>query len=232
MKKGYWSAIAIQLLLLVACCAFGDTNGTRTASPPRHVQVEFLRGSKSVSIVVDGHAFKENLNGYAASDLTSIEPFVNENSTVVFLDIQGVSVGGDLRVFTIENGNPKEIVNDYSGNKITVEIISKEKYVVLWQHDTKNLYYVSNLLVVQNGKLHNISKTDVWKAIINNEYMPHLQEQRDNFTASRYMFYIGEVYKKIGEASLAKSYLVRAGNLDPNNKQIERSIEQLSHSTH
>ena len=218
-------------VVVILCAAFlgayGTGAGATETSPGRNVTASYTPGAKAVDISIDGKIFHEVLRGYQATDL-----LVDRNGpggmSVLFLDDQGMSVGGDLRAFMVSDDHPSEINNDYSGHRISLEKLAGAEYIVLWQHDTKDFYYASELLQVNGGQLHASVQQEPWLALIHDKYQPKIKEKTDNYSLSRYDYYIGAIYAKLGDKTSARTYLTQAGKLDPGNRQIAHALERLS----
>jgi hypothetical protein len=179
-----------------------------------------MSAGKNIFIEYKGKETKIALNGYAANQVTLKDLNGGQADEVIFMDLQGNSVGGDLRVFTYNDNSFKEVENDKFGNGFVVVPFKKEFLIGLQQHDTLDLYYVSELVEFKGGKLESVKYPEAWETVIQ-DYFKQSKNEKTDFGKGRIFSYIFMAYKNIGLKDKAAVYYEKAKKIDPQNPFLE-----------
>ena len=153
-----------------------------------------------------------DISGFTVNDLFIVPD--GKRFWVIFIDMAGQSAGGEVRTILF-NGKFTEIDNDKSANRINTKRIKNENYIFLWQHDSDDLKYVSDIFLVKNGLVKSYSKK-IWHEVIN-DYENKISIEKISWKKSRYYSYISMCYKTVGDVTLANKYLLKAKDIDNNN---------------
>lgn len=180
------------------------------------LDVRYQPGSKELQVRVENRSFSIALSGYTVKDLLVYDLDLNGVDEVIFLDLAGVSAGGELRILSWNGRQFEEPTEEYSANSIKVERVKGGSYILLLQHDTEGLYSVSNALMLKSNHLYESDSEDVWREVIG-RYIEQIEESKENWERSRYFSYISLAYDKLREI-----YLEKAKELDANNPFLSR----------
>lgn len=192
---------------------YGKAGGQR-------LSINYKQDEKVIHIYRGGKDFIIPLSGYEAKELNIKDIDFDGNDEILFLDLTGVSTGGELRLFYWVNESPTEIDEEYFANKITLRHLDRRVYILLWQHDTEDLFYCNEVLFFKNGVLLEEISQKVWSEIITS-YKKIAASEKSNWRKSRYYSYLAMAYQKIGSRTQAAQYLKKAKTLDPQNPFTE-----------
>jgi hypothetical protein len=165
------------------------------------------------------------LSGYAATDFYIRDIDGDGNDEILFLDQAGASVGGELRLFRWDSGKAVEIDEEYYANKITIKKLNKKHFLMLWQHDTDNLYYCSEVLSLQKGGLLKEASHMAWDGIIM-DYRKSVASEKSNWRKSRYYAYMAMAYQNLGNKTKADQFFTKAKRLDTANPFVNRGLRE------
>ena len=180
------------------------------------LEVRYQPGSKELKVRVENRSFSITLSGYTVKDLLVYDLDLNGVDEVIFLDLAGVSAGGELRILNWNGRQFEEPAEEYSANSIKVEKVKGGSYILLLQHDTEGLYFVSNALVLKSNHLYESDSEDVWREVIG-RYIKQIELSKETRKKSRYFSYISLAYDK-----LRAIYLEKAKELDSSNPFLSR----------
>lgn len=178
--------------------------------------VTYSPNKKNVSITQNNKDFLEKLDGYAATDFYIKDLNNDNNDEIVFLDLAGASVGGELRLFYWDSGKLIEANAEYYANNVTLKHLTNYTYILLWQHDTDGLFYCDKILLFQKGELLETRNARIWDSVID-AYKKSLFIEKIRWRKSRLYAYIAIAYQKLGNKSKADRYMDKAKDLDSKN---------------
>lgn len=216
MKVVAGISVLLAILAFYFTTLFALENEWQGKAEGQRFSINYKQDEKSISIHEGDKHEKIPLSGYAVKELHVKDIDFDGNDEVFFLDITGESVGGELRLFYWINGKVAEINEEYYANKITLKQLNRKIYILLWQHDTENLLFCSEVLFMRQGKLLSEHSQKVWDEIIKS-YNQSVASEKSKWRKSRYYTYIAMAYQKVGNKTKADQYMTKAKILDPKN---------------
>jgi len=184
--------------------------------------VAYEQDEKNVFVDSKKEHAQINLSGHTAKDFHIRDIDGDGNDEIIFLDQTGASVGGELRIFYWLAGKAVEIDEEYYANRITLKH-NQKLHVLLWQHDTENLYFCSEILSFQQGKLSKEKSHRVWNAIIM-DYKKAIASEKRNWRKSRYYAYMAMTHQNLGDKTKAEQFFNKARRLDDANPFVQRNL--------
>ena len=167
-------------------------------------------------VVTNEKEFKFKLSGYAVDNIFVKDLNSDGNDEIIYLDLSGISVGGNLNIIFWNGNTFKKITTDKYSNKISLLEDNNKIYILLMQHDTDDLYFVSDLYVFKNFKILESKSNSAINKLIK-EYEEKANTSKEDWIKSRYYSYISILYKKVFNNKQVIKYQEKARLYDENN---------------
>jgi len=183
--------------------------------------VNYSKDSHNIRIEIQDKAYNFELTGYDATNFYIGDINNDGNDEVVYLDLSGVSAGGELQILIWNGDSFREVQGEYYATTLRIDCVNNHSYILLMQHDTQDLFYVSDVLKLKNMSLYRSREKSPWNKIIT-EYTAQMNGKMENWKKSRYHAYIASAYKIIGNVKKAKYHFKRASQLDKHNPLLSK----------
>ncbi len=209
------------IVICVLTCLLGQANSKEVAlkgkAGNKIVELRYRNYDKNIRLTLSGQGIMISLSGYDAKDFIIKDINGDGNDEILFLDLSGISVGGELRVLIWNGQEYEEVEEEYSANLIQLKIFNNHYYVLLIQHDTEDLFYVSDILFLKDKHLSSKVPKNLWGEIVHEYYLDKIKTTKQNWKKSRYYAYCYLAYKDLGEIKKANEYYDKARKLDQAN---------------
>lgn len=221
MKINLYSLIIILSFVVLPCHVWSNDYFAKGKVASAFYQVNYSKDSHRITIIMRDEVYNFELTGYDATNFYIGDINHDGNDEVVFLDLSGVSVGGELRILIWNGKSFEEVQDEYFASVIRVDRIKNHYYILLVQHDTQDLFYVSDVLELDKMSLNPSRVASVWKKIIS-DYIKQMNRKIEDWKKSRYHAYIAIAYKIIGDGKKTKYHFNRARQIDKHNPLLEK----------
>lgn len=185
-------------------------------------RVEYQEQAREVRVAWDTRAMSFPLAGYAVRDLLVTDLRRDGNDQIIFSDVVGVSSGGDLRCLIWSGSSFSDEDTGFAASSVKVMEESDARYLLLIQHDTEDLFFVSDILTLNGSKLVSSTSRVGWEAVVREFYEPHMMSTSDAWKLGRYNSYTAMAFDKANLPMQASAYRQRASKFDPDNPFLRR----------
>jgi hypothetical protein len=125
---------------------------------------------------------------------------------IAFLDMQGASVGGDLRFFSWTPKGLDEIVGSYFANDIKTIEVNGKSFLCLLQKQGSGAYEVDKIIGFREKKLEQVGDKKKWLQVINSLYLPAVDNAESAKAKSLYYAFIADAFLHIGDKKMSAKY--------------------------
>jgi len=180
-------------------------------------QVRYKNYGQQITIIRNAKEQIVKLTGYTPDSVVVQDIDGDKNDEVLFLDLFGISVGGNLRIIYWDGNAFTEVTDDdYTANRYEIRTFDGKSYVFLIQHDSMDLYYVDNILSLIDKRLVSYESKPIWNSLAD-YYIKKAKASKDNWEKSRYYSYAYGIFGDIGENDKAAACYRKALKLDKDN---------------